>query len=239
MKLLIIAALFAMAFAQEASDIDASFEVTLEWPENDNATAGAIVQFAYADIGTGSCSVQLPLGQKLQLFHAMNAHIVPEATRPSEGRYMLAAPASWEAINGTINVLILFDFGGQFNLSLIQFSCDPTEEHDLSVYSFPQNNLQKEASSNVFYRPGFHIGDVLTITLQYDVARFNITGADSRWRIEQSGKTITVRNFQNEEGIDDQKEVHFSLDYGDTWFNAGNVAVEVQSEEEPEETGGA
>lgn len=45
----------------------------------------------------------------------------------------------------------------------------------VTVYSFPQNNLEKEASSNVFYRPGFHVGDVLTITLPAPVARFNVS----------------------------------------------------------------
>lgn len=241
MKIAIIAiiALLGCAFAQD--DLDESFDAKEEWPQNEFTNAGALIDFVYADIGSGSCIVELP--SPVNLFHVMNGHIVPgDETSPIEGRYKISAPAGWEAINGTLSTLLLFARDDIFNLTEVTFSCDAADEEDLSVYSFPQNNLVKEASSNVHKRSGFHVGDVLTITLPAPVARFNITGADSEWVIteDDDGLTYTVSGFKNEEGIDDQKEVHFSLDYEDAagdganWFSAGDVTVAV-SQEEPSE----
>lgn len=238
MKFLHFLALVALANAQGAANLDESVVATLHWPQNDDSSAGAIVAFAFSDIGDGSCIVKLP--RMVHLFHAMNAHIVPEETNPIEGQYKLAAPAEWEAINGTINVLIIFDLDGIFNISHSEFRCDSEDKEELSVYSFPQNILVKEASSNVYYRPGFHVGDVLTISLPVAVARFNITGADSRLDLVEEGVMITISGFQNVKGIDDHKEVHFSLEYSDPdgtkegWFSAGDMSVAVTKEEGPE-----
>lgn len=249
MKLLVVFAMIALAFAQDDYDLgpepalDASVEAVTEWPQNDDALGGALVSMAYSDIGDGSCTVDLP--SSVDLFHVMNGHVVPgDGTNPVEGDYKVAAPAGWEAINGTLEVLILYERDNIFNISEIVFACDPEDVAELSVYSFPQNNLVKEASSNVFYRPGFHQGDVLTIGLPSPVARFNITGADSRWQIDsEGGQTWTISGFVNEDGVDDQKEVHFSIDYLEgpegeekqNWFSAGQVTVSVTQDEEIEE----
>lgn len=229
-------------FAADEADPESSVVATVEWPQNDDTNAGALVSFAYSDIEDGSCKVELP--DAVELFHVMNGHIVTGGeTSPLEGTYKIAAPAGWEAINGTLQTLIIFATDNVFNISEITFTCDQTDVEDLSVYSFPQNDLRKEASSNVHYRPGFHEGDVLTITLPIAVARFNITGADSELNIDIEGETIVVSGFKNEEGIDDHKEVHFSLQYAegeDTWFSAGDVSVAVTQEadeENPDDVG--
>lgn len=253
MKIAIIALLVLLggAFAQDDFEVeaavsppdDASVVATVEWPANDDENAGALISMAFSEIGDGSCTVEIP--GAVRLFHVLNGHIVPgEDTKAIEGTYKVAAPADWEAINGTLEALIMFNDQEVYNISDISFTCDPADVEDLSVYSFPQNDLQKEASSNVFYRPGFHQNDVLTITLPQPVKRFNITGADSELNIDIQGETITVSGFKNEEGIDDHKEVHFSLDYlepeegddaVDTWFSAADVSVAVTREEEDEE----
>lgn len=61
----------------------------------------------------------------------MNGHIVPgEQSNPVEGVYKIAAPADWEAVNGTINALILYERDNIFNVSEIEFRCDPGDVED-------------------------------------------------------------------------------------------------------------
>nr|XP_039274185.1 uncharacterized protein LOC120348128 [Styela clava] len=237
MKIAIIAiiALLGGVFGQDGEDPNGELART-EWPQNEDSNAGALVNFAVSDVEDGSCRANLP--NAVSLFHVTNGHIVPGDSSPIEGSYKIAAPAEWEAINGTITVLIIFNRDEIFNLTDIDFTCDPSDVKDLSVYSFPQNDLRKEASSNVFKRDGFHKGDVLTITLPVAVARFNITGADSDLVVDGDGTTYTVSGFKNEEGIDDHTEVHFSIEYSseaDSWFSAGDVTVSVTQEEASEE----
>ncbi|XP_077974058.1 uncharacterized protein LOC144429741 [Styela clava] len=234
MKIAIIAiiALLGGVFGQ-----DATLTVNTEWPQNEDSNAGALVNFAYSDVGEGSCTAELP--EAVNLFHVTNGHIVPEDSSPIEGSYKIAAPANWEFINGTLTVLIIFNREGIFNLTDIEFKCDPSDVEDLSVYSFPQNDLRKEASSNVFKRSGFHEGDVLTITLPAAVARFNITGGDSELVVDGKDTTYTVSGFRNEQGNGDHNEVHFSIEYSreaGTWFSAGEITVSVTENEASEDS---
>nr|XP_039267466.1 uncharacterized protein LOC120342617 [Styela clava] len=239
MKIAIIAiiALLGGVFGQDVEDADSGISVKTDWPQNEDSNAGALVEFAVSDVGDGSCTADLP--GPVNLFHVTNGHIVPGDSSPIEGTYKIAAPADWEAINETITVLIIFNRDEIFNITDIGFTCDQSDVQDLSVYSFPQNDLVKEASSNVFKRTGYHEGDVLTITLPVAVARFNITGGDSELVVDGDGTTYTVSGFKNEEGIDDHTEVHFSIDYSsepDSWFAAGDITVSVTQEEESEES---
>lgn len=230
----IIPLLFGAAFAQEGE----SMIVRNEWPQNDHTLAGAIVDFVFEGLENGSCLVELP--EIVNMLHVMNGHVVSNSddSNAAEGRYKISAPAHWEAINGTFNVLIMFDRDTIFNLTDIVFTCDPSDTDDLSVYSFPQNNLVKEASSNVHYRPGFHRGEILTVILPFPVARFNFTTMDSRYTVtSEDMTTFSLSGFQNEKGNDHMKEVHFSLDYEDSagdgsgWFSAAQVTVAVSKED--------
>lgn len=237
----VILCLVAAAFAQ---DLDASVNATVQWPQNDDSPAGALVEFAYSNVGDGSCFVDLNGG--VTLFHVMNGHIVPgDDTDPIQGQYKIAAPASWEMVNGSLQALVIFGRDDVRNVSDFEFRCDPEDVVDLSIYSFPQNTEVKETSSNVYYRPGYHSGDELTITLPTAVERFNITGADSRMEVtaDDSGLVYTVSGFVNEAGNDYHKEVHFNLHYLITdeenptanWFSAGDVTVVVVQAEDSEE----
>nr|XP_039252937.1 uncharacterized protein LOC120330150 [Styela clava] len=225
MKIAIIAiiALLEGVFGQ-----DATLTVNTEWPQNEDSNAGALVNFAYSDVGEGSCTAELP--EAVNLFHVTNGHIVPEDSSPIEGSYKIAAPANWEFINGTITVLII-STGTKFSILPISF---------LSIcLLLPQNDLRKEASSNVFKRSGFHEGDVLTITLPAAVARFNITGGDSELVVDGKDTTYTVSGFRNEQGNGDHNEVHFSIEYSreaGTWFSAGEITVSVTENEASEDS---
>nr|XP_039267926.1 uncharacterized protein LOC120342936 [Styela clava] len=241
MKFIVIATflLLGSAFAQEEESEGVSVLVNTEWPQNDHSLAGAIVSLVYEGLEDGSCIVNLP--EAVNMFHVMNGHINGDSS-PVEGRYKISAPAGWEAANSTFNVLIMFNRDEIFNLTDIVFTCDPTDVEEISVYSFPQNNLVKEASSNVYYTNGFHEGDVLTVTFPVAVARFNFTTMDSRYTVTSSDSTtFTLSGFQNAEGVDDMKEVSFSIDYlqsedgTSNWFSAGDVTVTITREDESEE----
>ncbi|XP_077967168.1 uncharacterized protein LOC120342768 isoform X2 [Styela clava] len=225
----IIAATFLLlgsAFAQ------VPVSVITEWSQNDQSSAGAIISLVYQGLKDGTCFVQLP--NAVNMFHVMNGHIIPDGSDPEYGFYKITAPADWEAMNGTFNALIIFNRDKVFSFAGVSFTCNPEDVEYVSVYSFPNNNQAKEASSSVYYRWGFHKGDVLTITFPVRVARFELTTMDGRYSVtSDNSKTFTLSGFQNEEGDDSMKEVGFNIEYLQSeygisgWFSAGDISVSI------------
>nr|BAB62269.1 HrPost-1 [Halocynthia roretzi] len=233
MKIAVIIALSfcGIVFAQDTND---NIRSVITWPQHEYSLGGAYVLMDYENLGSGSCIVSLP--KMVNLFHATNGHIVPSLqSNPLEGQYKIAAPASWELINGSFAVLIVFSKNNIFSISEITMMCDQTDVANISVYSFPQNNLIQQASSNIFYRPGFHMGDVLTITLPNSVARFNFTTGGLVVASSDDMTVHTASGFTNEPGINDMKEVAFELVFNNEdetnseWFSAAEITVSIQN----------
>lgn len=121
-------------------------ESAIEWPENINTLGGALFGLSYSSLGNGSCIVQLPA--MANLFHVswtlasiselfftdsllplqvVNGFIVPDDSSPVEGLYKISAPMHWNFANQTFRVLLIFAREARFNLTDIDFFCDPTD----------------------------------------------------------------------------------------------------------------
>lgn len=60
----------------------------------------------------------------------MNGFIVPDDSSPAEGMYKISAPMHWNFANQTFRVLLIFARGAIFNLTDIDFTCDPSDVAD-------------------------------------------------------------------------------------------------------------
>lgn len=249
MKYFLITLLIAAAFAQGPPEdaVENSIGVggegvvfTSTWPQNSERLAGAVGTIAFAGNHESECTISFLY--PVELFHPYDFYFIANSYTGSQ-EYKIS-PAYWAANNTEFGFLINFSNGTDglplaFNASDVTFSCSaPASPFDIGVYSTSSDMDQMHQQLQIYYRPGFHINDVVLVSFPSPVVNFTLAtrlnGTTVEPNTDEPNQLFTISEFahnpaEGEYRVDDQKIIfaHFSFVDSENRFTADQVDVSV------------